>query len=345
MRKIKVLVVDDSALIRQMLSKGISSDSEIDVVGTATDPFNARDKIVALRPDVLTLDVEMPRMDGVEFLRKLMPQFPLPIVMVSSLTDRGKRITLDALEAGAVDFVTKPKANLVDGINQMMSELIKKIKLASTVDVSGWKGRKRTVIKRISEDRSLDESTHKVIAIGASTGGTEAIKKVVCKFPATFPGVVIVQHMPPGFTKMFADKLNTLCAMEVKEAENNDIIAPGKILLAPGDKHLEVVRSGGLYRAKLHTKDKVSGHRPSVDVLFKSVAEHVGKNSIGAILTGMGKDGAEHLLTMRRAGARTVAQDEKSSVVYGMPKVAKDIGAAEVVAPIDSIAEKIKTLL
>ncbi|MBN1970274.1 MAG: chemotaxis response regulator protein-glutamate methylesterase [Candidatus Delongbacteria bacterium] len=345
MKKIKVLIIDDSALIRQLLSQGLALDNEIEIVGTAIDPYNARDKIVELHPDVLTLDVEMPKMDGVQFLKKLMPQYPIPVIMVSSLTEKGKKITLDALEAGAIDFITKPKADLVNGMNKMLNDLVKKIKIASTVDVSHWKGKKRTVIKRLEADNSLDESTHKIIAIGASTGGTEAIKQVVAKFPATFPGVVIVQHMPAGFTKMFADKLNSLCAMEVKEAEEGDIITPGKILIAPGDHHLEVKRSGGLYRAILHKKDKVSGHRPSVDVLFKSVAEHVGKNAIGVILTGMGRDGADNLLTMRDAGARTIAQDEKTSVVYGMPREATINGGAEYSLPIDKIAEKVKCLL
>jgi len=345
---IQVLVVDDSALVRAILKEGLNKDPSINVIGTATDPFNARDMIVKLRPDVLTLDVEMPKMDGVEFLRKLMPQFPLPIVMVSSLTQRGKRITIDALDAGAVDFVSKPLSDVFKGLTNMMEELREKVKLASKANVSHWKNKKRVPTKqgRISASTtSLAESTHKVIAIGASTGGTEAIKHVITKFPATFPGIVIVQHMPPGFTQLFAEKLDTICAMSVKEAENGDTVLPGKILIAPGDKHLEVYRSGGLYKIKLKEGEKVSGHRPSVDVMFNSVSKSVGRNAIGVILTGMGRDGASGMLEMKNTGAKTIAQNEKSCVVYGMPKEAVNLGGVDVSKDIQMISEAVAGML
>jgi Chemotaxis response regulator containing a CheY-like receiver domain and a methylesterase domain len=273
-RKIRVLVVDDSALVRQILSSGLALDPAIEVVGSASDPYIARDKIVQLKPDVLTLDVEMPRMDGVQFLRRLMPQYPLPVVMVSSLTQRGKQITIDALEAGAVDFVAKPTSNVSAGLNAMLMELRAKIKIASTANVSHWKSKRSSLPqKALASSSALAESTDKVIAIGASTGGTEAIKKVIAQFHATTPGVVIVQHMPAGFTKMFADRLNQLCAMEVKEAENEDRVMSGRILIAPGAKHMRVIRSGGIYQVTCEPGEKVSGHCPSVDVMMESVAK------------------------------------------------------------------------
>lgn len=346
-RKIRVLVIDDSALIRQILTQGLSLDPAIEVVGSAMDPYIARDKIIQLRPDVLTLDVEMPRMDGVEFLRKLMPQYPLPVVMVSSLTQRGKQITIEALEAGAVDFVSKPTSNIAHGMNSMLSELRKKVKIAAGANVSHWKNKAplRPGAHTVLTSRALAESTDKVIAIGASTGGTEALKKVVCQFPATMPGVVIVQHMPPGFTKMFSERLNQICAMEVKEAETGDRIRSGRILVAPGAKQLEVVRSGGVYQVRCEPGEKVSGHCPSVDVMMHSIAKHVGANAIGVMLTGMGSDGAAGMLAMRNAGARNMAQDEASCVVFGMPKVAYERGGAEKLVPLDKIAAKVISML
>ncbi|OHB25682.1 MAG: chemotaxis response regulator protein-glutamate methylesterase [Desulfuromonadaceae bacterium GWC2_58_13] len=339
-RKIRVLVVDDSALVRQILSQGLAMDPGIEVVGTATDPYSARDSIVKLKPDVMTLDVEMPRMDGLEFLRKLMPQYPLPVVMVSSLTQSGKQITLDCLEAGAVDFVAKPTSNMAQSLSIMLSELRTKVKIASTVNVSHWKNRRDTLPGRgvARPPKALAESTDKVIAIGASTGGTEAIKKVITEFPANMPGVVIVQHMPAGFTKMFADRLNQLCSMEVKEAESGDRIMTGRILVAPGGLQMRVKRSGGIYQVSCDDGELVSGHRPSVDVLMQSVAEQAGANAIGIMLTGMGSDGANGMLAMRKAGARNLAQDEASSVVFGMPKVAFERGGAEKLLPLHEIA-------
>jgi two-component system, chemotaxis family, protein-glutamate methylesterase/glutaminase len=345
-KKIQVLVVDDSALVRTILSQGLALDPGIEVVGTAADPYVARDMIVKFRPDVVTLDVEMPRMDGVEFLRRLMPQYPLPVIMVSALTQKGKRITIEALEAGAVDVVTKPSTNIAHNLNEMMMELRTKIKIASTANVSHWKNRRPDEkFHIIKETKSLAESTDKVIAIGASTGGTEAIRRVIECFPAMTPGVVIVQHMPAGFTKAFAERLNTLCLMEVKEAQTGDRVMPGRILIAPGDYHLRVKRSGGYYYADCHAGDKVNGHCPSVDVMMQSVAEHVGSNAVGVILTGMGSDGAEGMCAMRKARARTLAQDEQSCVVFGMPKIAHDRGGAESLVPLEKIAQTVLAYL
>lgn len=346
-RAIRVLIVDDSALVRNILSQGLSMDPGIEVVGTAPDPYIARDKIVELQPDVLTLDVEMPRMDGVAFLRKLMPQYPIPIVMVSSLTQRGKQITMEALEAGAVDFVAKPTSNVAAGLSAMLMELRSKVKIASTANVSHWKGKRPiTSSERGSSSTSaLAESTDKVIAIGASTGGTEAIRRVIENFPANTPGTVIVQHMPSGFTKMFSDRLNQLCQMQVKEAEQGDRVRTGLILIAPGGKQMEVVRSGGFYQIRLGGEEKVSGHCPSVDVMMHSVAKHVGANAVGAMLTGMGQDGAEGMLAMKQAGSRCIAQDEASSVVFGMPKVAFEKGGADRLVPLDKISTALLSLL
>ncbi|MBF0237147.1 MAG: chemotaxis response regulator protein-glutamate methylesterase [SAR324 cluster bacterium] len=344
-KKIRVLVVDDSALVRQILTQGLNNDPDIEVVGSAPDPYVARDKIVELNPDVLTLDVEMPRMDGVEFLRKLMPQFPLPVVIVSSLAERGCKITLDALDAGAVDFVTKPSSNVMGGLSSMMGELCAKVKVAAKVDVSQWKGRTVVAPKARIASHALSVSTDKVIAIGASTGGTEALRKVLERLPSDIPGIVIVQHMPPKFTKMFADRLNDVCAIDVKEAQNGDRIIKGLALVAPGDAHMTVIRSGGTYVVDCTPGEKVCGHCPSVEVMFNSVAKYVGANAVGVMLTGMGRDGADAMLNMRKAGARTMAQDEKSSVVFGMPKEAYERGGAEKLVALDNIPEALIQLL
>lgn len=336
MKPIRVLIVDDSALVRQMLEHGLSLDASLQVVGTAPDPYIARDRIIELNPDVMTLDVEMPRMDGVEFLKKLMPQHPLPVIMVSSLTEKGKAITLEALEAGAVDYVFKPSQDRARRLDDVILELRTKIKIAAGANVSHWKGKRVYPIASKAKG-ALHESTDKVIAIGASTGGTEALKELLTQFPATTPGVVVVQHMPAGFTTMFSERLNQYCAMEVKEAHHGDRVLSGRILIAPGGFQLRVVRSGGVYEVQCTQGEKVSGHCPSVDVLFHSVAESVGRNAVGAILTGMGADGASGLLAMRNAGARTFAQDENSCVVYGMPKAAVQCGAVEASFPLDDL--------
>ncbi len=341
-KQVNVLVVDDSALVREILSKGLGMDSEINVVGTAPNPYIARDSIVKLRPDVLTLDVEMPKMDGVEFLRKLMPQYPIPVVMVSALTERGKKITLDALSAGAVDFVTKPSTDVARGLNTMLAELRSKVKAASKANVSHWKGKVASTNSSLGAySKALEKSTDKVIVIGASTGGTEAIKSVITDLPASTPGVVIVQHMPPGFTKSFAERLDSLSLMSVKEAEDGDRVLPGRVLIAPGGKQMRVVRSGGIYNVRCTSEGKICGHCPSVEVLMQSAAKYVAKNAIGVMLTGMGSDGSQGMLAMRNAGAKTFAQDEKTSVVFGMPKVAHDVGGVEKLLPLENIGKTI----
>ncbi len=338
--KIKVLVVDDSALVRKILETGLSADPGIAVIGTAPDPYIARDMIVQSKPDVLTLDVEMPKMDGVEFLRRLMAQMPIPVIMVSSLTAKGAQTTLDALDAGAVDFVTKPGSQFGGkDLESMMGELRAKVKAAARVRVNRLKTKTATPGAVIT--RAMANTTDKVIALGASTGGTEALRHVLQRFPANTPGVVVVQHMPEKFTDMYAERLNRLCAMEVKEAADNDRVIPGRILIAPGGLQMRVVRQGGQYRVRCKAEERVSGHAPCVDVLFHSVAEDVGRNAVGAIFTGMGSDGAAGLLKMRQAGASTLGQDEATSVVYGMPRVAFERGAVETQLPLDEMADAI----
>ena len=344
-KKIKVLVVDDSALVRNILQSGLGMDPEIEVVATAADPYQARDRILELEPDVLTLDVEMPRMDGVAFLRRLMPQYPIPVVMVSALTEKGKRITMEALEAGALDFVTKPATGISRGLNTMMGELIEKVKIASVADVSHWQGKVIEPPKTRPVTKVLSGSTDKVIVIGASTGGTEAIRTMIKTLPASTPGVTIVQHMPPGFIGAFAESLDKQSAMNVKEAENGDRVMPGRVLIAPGGKQMKVFRSGGIYQVKIFDGEKVNGHCPSVSVLMNSAAEYVGDNAVGIMLTGMGSDGADGLLAMRKAGARTFGQDEKSCVVYGMPKVAFEKGAVEKQVHIENMVPSVLKIL
>lgn len=338
---IRVLIVDDSATARAVLSDILSGDPMIEVVGTASDAYIARDKIVELRPDVICLDVEMPRMDGITFLKRLMHYMPIPVIMVSSLTQAGAKTTLEALESGAVDFVPKPHSHIYDGKDEMRDELIAKIKIASRVKV------KQHLLRNTAQANttSLAETTNKILAIGASTGGTEALKDVLMGLPRNAPGTIVVQHMPANFTGTFAERLNSLCAMEVREARNGDSITPGLVLIAPGDYHMVVRRSGARYYVEIGSGEKVSGHRPSVDVLLNSVAKIAGANAIGVILTGMGGDGAKGLLAMRNAGARTIGQDEESCVVYGMPKVAYELGAVENQLPLSKIANAILSVL
>lgn len=319
-KKIKVLVIDDSLVFREAVARGIQGDKGIEVVATAADPYEARDKIIEYEPDLLTLDVEMPKMNGIEFLRKLMPQYPLPVVVVSALSNN----VFEALDAGAVDFVTKPNWETVNGLDGFINELIVKIKIASIAKVSAYKGNYSSNQQNITTQVNPNNT---IIAIGASTGGTEAISEVIQAFPRTMPGIVIVQHMPPVFTRMYAERLNSQCRMDIKEAENGDEIIPGRVLIAPGDKHMRINKRGSLYVVECIDGEKVNGHRPSVDILFQSVAEKVGLSAIGVILTGMGYDGAKGLLKMKQKGAYTIGQDEKSCIVYGMPKVAFDIGA------------------
>ena len=340
--RIKVLVVDDSALMRKLLTEFLMRDPQIEVIGAAPDPFVARDKIKALNPDVLTLDVEMPRMDGLTFLENLMRLRPMPVVMVSSLTERGAETTLQALELGAVDFVTKPKIDLEAGLREYADELVAKIKSAAKARVRGSIG--APVVARPPVHRSLLRTTEKIIAIGASTGGTEAIKQVLECMPADAPAIVIAQHIPAAFSGPFAQRMNRSSAMSVCEARDGEQIVPGHVYIAPGDWHLRLARDGARYVCRLDQSAPENRHRPSVDVLFKSVAQQAGANAVGAILTGMGEDGARGLLAMREAGARCVVQDEASSVVWGMPGAAFKLGAAEQVLDIGLIADRLLVL-
>lgn len=333
-KKIKVLVIDDSLLFRETVARGIGADKGIEVVGTAADPYQARDKIIELEPDVLTLDIEMPKMSGIEFLKKLMPQYPLPVVVVSALSDN----VFKALDAGAVDFVAKPGGLKTSGMEIFINELIVKIKIASLAKVSIHKNE---YINEIADKCNCVVREEMIIAIGASTGGTEALYDIIKSMPRDMIGIVIAQHMPPLFTKMYAERLNNSCKMQVEEAKHGDLITPGKVLIAPGDYHMKVNKKGKSYIVELSKEDKVNGHRPSVDVLFNSVAEKAGSKSIGVILTGMGYDGAKGLMNMKKKGALTIGQDEKSCIVYGMPKVAYDIGAVLEQIPLSKIPQRI----
>ena len=332
---IKVLIVDDSAVVRQTLERELSKDSGIVVVGTAPDPFIARDKIVELKPDVITLDIEMPRMDGITFLRKLMQHHPLPVIILSSLSAQGSEVALEALSAGAVEVLCKPGAAY--SVGDMGAELRALVKAVAYARVEPRTAPPPVVHKTST---SLIKTTNRVIAIGASTGGTKALETVLRNFPADAPGTVVVQHMPPGFTKSFAERLNSLCQVEVKEAEHGDAVGTGRVLIAPGSHHMMLNRSGANYFVEVSDGPLVSGHKPSVDVLFKSAAKYVGKNCIGIILTGMGADGAKGMKVLKDAGARTVAQDEATCVVFGMPKVAIELGGAEFISPLDAIASQ-----
>lgn len=335
--KIRVLIVDDSVLFREVLVRGISSDPEIEIVATATDPFDARDKIIAYEPDVMTCDVEMPKMSGIEFIQKLMPQYPLPIIVVSGVSGT----VFDALSAGAVEFVGKPDMSSVKNVENFINDLIVKIKIASKAKVQ--KEHKEVASSKIEYVKGIDSK--RLIAIGASTGGTEAISHVLQRIPKDSPGIVIVQHIPPNFSRMFAERLNSSIELEVREAKSGDYVERGLALIAPGDKHMIIKRIGDRYRVECFLDEKVNGHCPSVDVLFESVAKEAGSNAVGVILTGMGYDGAKGLMSMRRKGARTIGQDEKSCVVYGMPKVAYNIGAVEKQTSLDNIANSIFTML
>lgn len=338
MRKTKVLIVDDSALMRQLLTEILSHDRELEVVGAAPDPYAAWDKIKSTAPDVLTLDVEMPRMDGLTFLERLMGNRPMPVVMVSSLTERNCDTTFRALELGAVDFVTKPKLDLTTNTVALADEIVTKVKAARDCRVRPRTTRPAT---KPAAPGAGFRATHKVIAIGASTGGCEALSAVLSELPADAPGTVAVIHMPEGFTKAFAARLDKSCSVRVSEAKHGDRVMPGHVLLAPGNFHMSVVRSGAMTSVRVATGDPVNRHRPSVDVLFDSCAQQLGPNCAGAILTGMGDDGARGLLAMRRAGARTLAQDEATCVVFGMPKEAIALGGADEVLPLDRIARRL----
>lgn len=339
MRRIKVLVVEDSLVFRELLVQSLNADPAITVVATAKDPFEARDAIIEHKPDVMTLDIELPRMNGIEFLRKLMPQYPLPVVVISALSEK----VFDALGAGAVDFVAKPSGvNREQLENFIKSELLVKIKVASIAKVGGRKPMPLVAPAQLPEGAGSEL----VVAIGASTGGTEAIATVLKDFGPDIPGVVVVQHMPPGFTEMYANRLNDQCRVKVKEAKSGDLVLPGQVLIAPGgDAHMHLVKRNGAYQVVLRTGPKVNGHCPSADVLFQSAAEAAGDKALGIILTGMGGDGAKGLLAMREKGARTIGQDESTCIVYGMPKVAYDIGAVEYQDKLTDIAKRTYMLL
>ena len=340
--RIKVLIIDDSALVRTMLTKILATDPGIEVVGTAPDAFVAREKIKLLNPDVLTLDVEMPRMDGLQFLRNLMRLRPMPVVMCSSLTQRGADVTLAALELGAIDFVAKPKVDLAHGLEDYADELINKVHVASVARVRPPGSRPMPtmasgILRRPAADLRY-RTTEQLIAIGASTGGTEAIRTVLAAMPPNAPGIVITQHIPRAFSGQFAARMDACSQLSVKQAEEGDLIQPGHAYVAPGDQHLTVMRDAARYRCHLSDDDPVNHHRPSVDVMFHSIAENVGRNAIGVILTGMGADGSKGLRRMRERGAHTIAQDEKSSVVWGMPGASIAIDAVDVILSIDQIA-------
>jgi two-component system, chemotaxis family, protein-glutamate methylesterase/glutaminase len=341
---IRVIIVDDSAVVRQVLSTELSRADGIEVVGTAVDPYVARDKIIALKPDVITLDLEMPRMDGLTFLRRLMQYYPLPVIVVSSLTPAGSETALEALRVGAVDVIGKPGSAY--SVRDVSKQLVDRIRSAASARVvraaeppPGAEGVSPPILSVPLK------TTHKILAIGASTGGTRAIEEVLGRLPANTPGTVIVQHMPEHFTASFARRLNGLCPMEIREAAHGDDILPGLALIAPGNRHMILQRSGARYSVALKDGPPVHYQRPSVDVLFHSVARQAGANAVGVILTGMGADGADGLLAMRRSGAYTLGQDQRSCVVFGMPKEAIALGAVAEVVPLDSMAERIVAAL
>lgn len=339
MGKIRVLNVDDSALMRQVLAQLLSKDPGLEVVGSAPDPYIAREKIKALNPDVITLDVEMPKMDGLTFLEKLMRGRPMPVVMVSSLTEAGCQTTLRALELGAVDFITKPKLDLREGMEAIADDLIEKVKAAAVAKIRGAvNGAGHPPAKPVAPlSSAMIKTTDTIIAIGSSTGGTEAVKEVLQVLPPNTPPILITQHMPEHFTKTWADRMNQICRISVKEAEDGDSVLPGHALIAPGSYHMTLVRSGARYSVRINQDPPVNRHRPSVDVMFDSVAQYAGGNAVGVILTGMGGDGAKGLWAMKQAGAYTIAQDEASCVVFGMPKEAIKLGAAERVLTLSEI--------
>ena len=342
MAKIKVLVCDDSVMVRKILTTELVKDRDIEIVGAVPDPYIARDKIVAEKPDVLLLDVEMPRMDGITFLQKLMKHYPIRVIIVSSLAEKGSEVAMRAIEYGALEVLCKPGS--MYSVGDMSEQLIDKIKAVSHVSEDRLKmlaDRSATAVKSAPATLSMLKTTNKIIAMGASTGGTEALREVLERLPANVPPIVIVQHMPQYFTKTFAERLDQSCKIKVKEADDMEILAPGKALIAPGNRHMQIVRSGAVYYAKLTDGPLVFHQRPAVENLFLSVAQYAGKNSVGVIMTGMGKDGAGGMLEMRKAGAFTIAQDEKSCVVFGMPKEAIDVGAVAKVAPLGRIPEEI----
>lgn len=337
--KIRVLVVDDSAVIRKLMSKIITSCSDMELVGTAPDPFAARELIISQKPDVMTLDIEMPRMDGISFLEKVMQHLPIRTLIISSLAKEGSETALRALEVGAIDVVEKPSLDVTKSLEAMTESIASKIRMAARAKIQKIQPLGKTGGNKIST--AMAKTTHQVLAIASSTGGTEALKVVLSSLPPDLPGTVIVQHMPAGFTRTYAKGLNDRFSFEVKEAEDGDKIVPGRVLIAPGNFHMEIVRNGAYYHAKLHQEPPLHGVRPAADFLMKSVAKYVGANAIGVVLTGMGKDGAEGLLEMKKAGALTISQSEKTCVVYGMPQAAENVGAVLKVIDLDKIGAEL----
>lgn len=350
--KIRVLIVDDSAVVRQTMAEILSSDPQIEVFATAADPFIAADRIRAAIPDVITLDVEMPRMDGITFLHKIMSQHPIPVVMCSSLTDMGSETALKALEYGAVEIIQKPRMGTKQFLEESRVRICDAVKAASQARVRPVSAKPRIVAPKLTADvimekpnsRAMMQTTEKVVVVGASTGGTEALRAFLEVLPADSPGIVIVQHMPEGFTRAFSQRLDGICRVSVKEAENNDTVVRGRVLIAPGNHHLLLKRSGARYYVEVKDGPLVSRHRPSVDVLFRSAARYAGKNAVGVIMTGMGDDGAKGMLEMKEAGAKTIAQDEATSIVFGMPHEAIKLGGVDLVRPLDSIAREVVRL-
>ncbi|GAA4011970.1 chemotaxis response regulator protein-glutamate methylesterase [Sphingomonas swuensis] len=351
-QKVRVLIIDDSSVVRQVMSKVLSEDPEIEVIGTAPDPFVAAKRISEETPDVITLDVEMPRMDGITFLRKLMSQHPVPVVMCSSLTESGSETLLQALEAGAVDVILKPKVGVAEHLAEHNLQIRDTVKAAAKARIRGRADTgPRPVVpqQKLTADamlppptgRAMSRTTEMVVCLGASTGGTEALRQVLEALPANSPGIVVVQHMPEHFTRAFATRLNSLCEVDVREAVDGDPVLRGQVLIAPGGRHMILERRGARYHVSVRNGPLVSRHRPSVDVLFRSVAQAAGSNAVGVIMTGMGDDGARGMLEMRNAGARTVAQDEATSIVFGMPKEAIAHGGVEKVVPLGQIAREL----
>lgn len=339
-KKIKVLIVDDSTLFREVLSSGVESDPNIEVVGKAIDAYDARDKIMQFHPDVIICDVQMPGMNGIEFIRQLLPVYPIPVIVVSTVNNA----VFDAMNAGAIDFIGKPDVNSDYSVNEFIAGLVEKVKIASTTKIFKQSFNKMPII-RPTINSIIKNDSDKIIAIGASTGGIDAIEKILSPLHSNVPCIVIVQHIQAKFSASFAERLNNNLPLTIKEAETGDIIETGKVLIAPGDFHMRVIKRGNEHVVECFQGERVNRHRPSVDVLFDSVAETYGKNSIGIILTGMGGDGAKGLLSMRNKGAKTIGQDEESSLVYGMPKVANNMGAVEQQVSLKDIPQTIGALL
>lgn len=350
MKKIRVLVVDDSALVRSLLTEILNKQPDIECIGAANDPLIAREMIRELNPDVITLDIEMPKMDGLEFLSRLMRLRPMPVVMISTLTERGADVTLRALELGAVDFVAKPRIGLVEGIKELSVSIVEKVRIASKAKIHRTVAEKTpTLAAGVKHDNARPRqggllshvSTEKLVCIGASTGGTEAIKEVLVRMPADAPAIVITQHMPPGFTTSFAARLNSLCQIVVQEASNGQRILPGHAYIAPGGKQFRIERSGANYQCVVEDGEPVNRHKPSVEVLFLSIAQVVGRNAVGIMLTGMGGDGAKAMKVMKDAGSYNIVQDEASCIVFGMPREAIQAGAADEILPLSEIADAV----